>query len=122
MGSYWNHYRLAKNGKIGERPNRIILGPYHCIDLVTRYGKPELGFTGGIVYHRAPESPTGWCGGMITWAGEDGDETWTRESEDPLTVSPSVKCSICPQDNGITHGHITNGKWVPAGEMPRWAQ
>jgi len=34
---------------------------------------------------------------------------WTIESWEPLTISPSLLCLRC-QD----HGHIKNGRWVPA--------
>jgi hypothetical protein len=34
---------------------------------------------------------------------------WTLESEDPLTLSPSLLCMVCQH-----HGFIQAGKWVPA--------
>ncbi len=33
---------------------------------------------------------------------------WTIVSEDPLTLSPSLLCTICK-----THGYIRNGRWDP---------
>lgn len=41
-------------------------------------------------------------------AGEIARPTWTVESEDPLTISPSVL-----QHCGL-HGFIRDGRWVPA--------
>lgn len=35
--------------------------------------------------------------------------TWKIESEDPLTLSPSILCRACGD-----HGHIRNGKWERA--------
>jgi hypothetical protein len=35
--------------------------------------------------------------------------TWTVESWDPLTLSPSIACRSCGH-----HGFIRDGKWVPA--------
>lgn len=32
---------------------------------------------------------------------------WTKVSEEPLTVTPSILCSCG------WHGHITNGRWEP---------
>jgi len=35
--------------------------------------------------------------------------SWVVESEEPLTLSPSVLCRTCGH-----HGYIRDGKWVPA--------
>jgi hypothetical protein len=35
--------------------------------------------------------------------------SWAVESEEPLTLSPSVLCTTCGH-----HGFIREGKWVPA--------
>lgn len=34
---------------------------------------------------------------------------WVVESEEPLTISPSLLCMTCGH-----HGHIRAGKWEPA--------
>lgn len=34
---------------------------------------------------------------------------WRVEQVKPLTLSPSILCRICQR-----HGHIREGKWVPA--------
>jgi len=36
------------------------------------------------------------------------DACWTVESEQPLTLSPSLLCRTCGH-----HGFIRDGKWVP---------
>jgi len=38
-----------------------------------------------------------------------GRDLWTVESWEPLTLSPSLLCSVCGH-----HGFIRNGTWVPA--------
>jgi hypothetical protein len=45
------------------------------------------------------------------WAREfSGDiTTWELQSEDPLTLSPSILCRACGN-----HGFIQGGKWVKA--------
>ena len=53
------------------------------------------------------------CLSSITFADGKGDawdrESWTVESRDPLTLSPSLACRICGH-----HGFIRGGRWVPA--------
>lgn len=46
-----------------------------------------------------------------SWARsfENNITTWTVESDDPLTLSPSILCRVCGD-----HGFVRNGKWVPA--------
>lgn len=39
----------------------------------------------------------------------DLPESWTLESRDPITISPSVNFTCCG-----CHGFIQQGKWVPA--------
>jgi hypothetical protein len=38
-----------------------------------------------------------------------GNTHWTAESWEPLTVTPSLRFMCCGD-----HGHIRDGKWVPA--------
>lgn len=38
-----------------------------------------------------------------------GDDVWTLESKEPLTVTPSILMVNCG-----CHGFITEGKWVKA--------
>jgi hypothetical protein len=52
------------------------------------------------------------CMNWIPFAGREHgcDLTgWKVESEEPLTLSPSLLCRICGH-----HGFIRNGQWVPA--------
>lgn len=39
----------------------------------------------------------------------DRTDAWTVESYEPLTLSPSLLCTICGH-----HGYIREGKWVSA--------
>lgn len=38
-----------------------------------------------------------------------GRGQWTLVSENPLTLAPSLLCTVCGD-----HGFIRDGKWVPA--------
>jgi hypothetical protein len=74
-------------------------------------GLPEVERYGAHVYHRTPEGRD--CVGFIVFDGlppeiATGGPTWTVESWEPLTVSPSLLCS-CGD-----HGFIRNGRWVAA--------
>jgi len=65
----------------------------------------------GIVTHRLPDGGT--CSGAVTFdsplaRGFFPGPFWTVESWEPLTLSPSLLCH-CGD-----HGHIREGKWVPA--------
>lgn len=51
-----------------------------------------------------------WCAGYVPFDRHDQPgECWTVESDDPLTLSPSLLCRECQE-----HGWIREGKWVPA--------
>lgn len=73
---------------------------------------PDVPRWGILIYHRNPAGE--WCAGFCTFSGGVQREvapnatTWTVESWDPLTISPSVLCS-CGD-----HGFIRNGRWEPA--------
>lgn len=60
-------------------------------------------------------TPTGrLCGGFVPFDVQSewlagGRPKWTVQSYDPLTLSPSLQCTSCGH-----HGHIQNGRWVPA--------
>lgn len=65
---------------------------------------------GAVIYHRRPNGDA--CVGTVYFdvpaaAGLHGPR-WKVESSDPLTLSPSIRCS-CGD-----HGYIRAGKWVPA--------
>lgn len=58
------------------------------------------------------DSPSGRCAGNVFYRGRvpaGGHPTWVVESEDPLTLSPSILCRTCGH-----HGFIRGGRWVPA--------
>lgn len=53
----------------------------------------------------------GWV--PVTAADRDG---WTLVSEDPLTLTPSIRCGCDMTQAGAgQHGFITDGRWVNAG-------
>lgn len=64
--------------------------------------------------HRTPSGET--CGGSATLARAkqpdgsvvESERVWKVEQLEPLTITPSIQCS-CGE-----HGHITDGRWVPA--------
>ena len=72
----------------------------------------------GIVRHKLPGvnpgTEGGWCEGVITFdtpvarRAIPAGPFWTVESWEPLTLSPSLLCH-CGD-----HGHIRDGRWVPA--------
>lgn len=59
--------------------------------------------------HLTPEGE--WCSGAIPFERPNwpADRTWKLENTEPLTVSPSLLCTICGN-----HGFIRDGQWVPA--------
>ena len=91
-------------------------------DLNPQYeGIPDVEHYGALVSHPVIPGDTvaacaesGRCDGAVTFAGEvqqriaPQSTTWTVESWEPLTLSPSLLCH-CGD-----HGFIRNGQWVPA--------
>jgi hypothetical protein len=71
-----------------------------------RYINGELS---GIAYHHA--CAKGANEGYVAIEGEYclSGHGWHLESEEPLTISPSLLCRACGH-----HGFIRDGKWVPA--------
>lgn len=66
---------------------------------------------GGVDYEH-PAS--GRCSGTDAYipcapSGLVAQVHWKLESEEPLTLSPSLLCPVCQH-----HGFIRDGKWVPA--------
>lgn len=55
------------------------------------------------------------CGGFVPFdvdcQATSGREKWTVHSLEPLTLSPSLQCTM---DGCGHHGFITDGRWVPA--------
>lgn len=85
----------------------VELGGDHLIRQVDRLGVPA----GWIEAHRDPLGE--WCAGMVNRNGSraciEGRPGWAVESEDPLTLSPSVLCTTCG-----SHGFIRAGRWADA--------
>lgn len=75
-------------------------------------GIPDVDRWGLIIFHTDPSGQD--CAGFVTLTGDvqrrvaPNATTWTVESWDPLTLSPSVLCS-CGD-----HGFIREGRWVRA--------
>lgn len=89
----------------GWYPDRKLNPQYEDLPDVDRYGV--------LIDHTAPDGKG--CSGFATFDTESSrrlnpeSPKWTVESEDPLTISPSVLCRRCGH-----HGFIREGRWVPA--------
>jgi hypothetical protein len=94
-------------------PDRMLNPQYLCMPDVDRYG--------AIIRHELLPSDQnttcvrdGKCQGYILFAGEVQQESepvttaWRVLSWEPLTLDPSLQCH-CGD-----HGHIREGRWVPA--------
>jgi hypothetical protein len=79
------------------------LGDGHLIRaLINTKGEPS----GWLEFHRNAQGE--WCGGGLYRKGHgDGAPEWDVESEDPLTLSPSIQCRDCSN-----HGYVKQGRWV----------
>lgn len=98
----------------------IEIGPGHRLELFAKYnpevdeadgrmGEPAIG---AVHWHPDARDHSKECGGTIWFAGADAPQArakWNIESEEPLTLSPSLLCRNCG-----SHGFIREGKWVPA--------
>ena len=89
----------------------IDLGDSHTLQW-SRY--KDDAHAGATVAHKKPDGSD--CAGFISIAGgqwakefESGIATWTLESVDPVTLSPSLLCVNCGD-----HGFVRQGKWVRA--------
>lgn len=85
----------------------------HFVEWPKYKGDAEAGASGGILWHRKPDSPDGWCCGSFwfrapTFLHSPKLSLWTLEKREPLTLSPSFRCH-CGH-----HGFIREGKWVEA--------
>lgn len=100
------------------RPGEVI-GENHRIEFFTNNRPddfPEDDVAGLTHYHPAgPLGPDGheMCAGAAFFRGmrhpdEPGPE-WDVLSENPLTLAPSLLCTVCGR-----HGFIRDGRWVEA--------
>lgn len=101
-------------GKIGcEWPkDEVDLGDGHRLIFSDFEGQRHVG---AMIEHRRPGDGMD-CGGWLpfadrAWAEPFGDriETWKVEQDEPITLSPSVKCRLCGD-----HGYVRNGRWEKA--------
>jgi hypothetical protein len=103
-------------------PETIEIAPGHTYSIVTATDAP--GPIGIVESHPDQRDPSKTCEGMLhfdtPWWRENwhrfvsGDNAemgavWRVESLEPLTLSPSVLCTLCGN-----HGFIRNGKWEAA--------
>ncbi len=106
------------------RTNDVDLGSGHILHWVrwapddlpenrAHYGYPlpVVEKAGALIYHLRPDGAD-VCRGYVNF---DIPETrpyleggrWSVESWEPLTVAPSIHCTVCGD-----HGYIRNGRWV----------
>jgi hypothetical protein len=88
----------------------VDIGDDHAISFAEYEGERS----GCTIWHTRPDNGEE-CAGWLSFAGRAWSRAipsapaWTVESEDPLTLSPSVLCRACGD-----HGWVRNGKWVKA--------
>ncbi len=74
---------------------------------------PDVERYAALVEHLTPAGKL--CASAATFAGEvqrriePNKPTWTVESWEPLTLSPSLLCTACGD-----HGFVRGGRWVAA--------
>lgn len=96
---------------VGWHPERDINPGLEHLPDVDRYA---LSFR-----HPDPRRPGEFHTSMVTLAGEvqaalqPDLPVWTVHSWDPLTLTPSILCTLGKGGCGV-HGYITEGRWVPA--------
>lgn len=89
----------------------VLLDERHAVHPYT-YGPFGTAVVGVMEAHRTADGE--WCNSALVpfdthpQAG-DGRTCWHVESQDPLTLTPSIVCRRCGE-----HGWIRNGAWVPA--------
>lgn len=69
---------------------------------------------GLIEFHTQPDGTQCFGGGVLfdlpgVREAFPGRPVWTVEKWEPLTLSPSLLCTVCGH-----HGWIREGRWVPA--------
>jgi uncharacterized protein DUF6527 len=75
----------------------------------THRGETYDEYCGAIFEHPSASTETGRCSGAIWFTGQGhGKPEWAIESEEPLTLTPSLLCHC-----GY-HGFIRDGRWMPA--------
>lgn len=107
-------------------PERIDLGHSHYLTFVRwapddlpanrkLYGSPlpKVEKAGATIYHPNLKQPGTECIAGVTFNIPEMNlapgASWNVESLEPLTLSPSLLCTVCGD-----HGFIRDGRWVPA--------
>ncbi len=85
----------------------IDIGGGHRIAFTESDGQPY-----GIVdFHNKPDGTECWGGSIMFDLPQNAHvpdrAKWQVESMDPLTLSPSLLCTLCG-----SHGYIREGRWV----------
>lgn len=89
----------------------VDIGHGHTIEFTTWGDHVRAGL---IDHHKKPDG-TGCLGGGVLFDLPGVREAfaersvWTVQSWEPLTLSPSLRCTVCGE-----HGFIRGGRWVPA--------
>lgn len=94
----------------------VPLGPDHAY----RVARGQDGEVDAyVIWHRIATGE--WCGGycFVRPARGETRAIWRVVSQEPLTLTPSAWCKNCG-DDGMCHGFVTGGVWVPAGAIPGW--
>jgi hypothetical protein len=96
---------------MSDERDDLDLGDGHRIVFAEYKGDRRVG---GNVIHPPVEGKCNGDGWISfegrAWASElAGIPSWKVESEEPLTLSPSILCRACGD-----HGFIREGKWVKA--------
>lgn len=91
----------------------IALSPDCCFQWINGSASgPKADERVGIIFwHRAQDGRA--CGGYVNFDPDEERATWTVQSWEPLTISPSVLCNGVHGCGGY-HGFIRSGQWVPA--------
>lgn len=92
--------------------DELDIGDGHTMVFASYKGEPRVGAN---VIHAAADGSK--CEGWIAFAGRSWANsfgpgaiaTWTVESDEPITLSPSILCRACGD-----HGFVRGGKWVRA--------
>ena len=95
---------------LAEEHHVEAIGDGHAIQWIADSVGDRVGV---IEWHRDRRRPEFCCGGFVRFKHIDGKPWWTVRSWDPLTIEPSVLCSLEKGGCG-EHGFIRQGRWVDA--------
>ena len=90
--------------------NVIDVGHGHTL---TRLADADGSLYGFVDEHTSLKTGEPCSGSVCVNPGPDdvkyNRDVWTMESEEPLSLTPSLLCTTCGE-----HGFVRDGKWVPA--------